>query len=137
MSIWAWPLRAFAVTALVAAGACADTGSRTVVGAATADSGRSCFRTADVDSWAAVDRTTLNLRVGINAYYQVKLFAPCGDIDFSQRIGLRSRGTDFICSGLDAEIIAPTPTGPQRCPATSVRRLTADEVKALPGRQKP
>jgi hypothetical protein len=137
MSIWAWPLRAVAVTALVAVGACADTGSQGVLRPAAADSGRSCFRAADVDSWAAVDRTTLNLRVGVRDYYQVKLLAPCGDIDFSQRIGLRSRGTDFICSGLDAEIIAPTPIGPQTCPATSVRKLTADEVKALPGRQKP
>jgi hypothetical protein len=138
MRIWAWPLKAAAVTLLVSAGACADTGAHAAPQIATGE--RACFRAADVSSWAAVDRTTVNLRVNIRDFYQVKLLAPCGDIDFSQRIGVRSGGgSDFICtgSGLDIEIIAPTPIGRQTCPATSLRRLTPEEVSALPGRAKP
>jgi hypothetical protein len=139
MRIWAWPLKAAAVTLLASAGACADSGARAAPQAAATE-GRSCFRAADVSSWAAEDRTTVNLRVNIRDFYQVKLLAPCGDIDFSQRIGVRSGGgSDFICtgSGLDIEIIAPTPIGRQTCPATSLRRLTPAEVSALPPRQKP
>ena len=124
------------MTALAAAAACADSGAGPQIRTASAE-GRSCFRSADVTSWAAGDRTTVNLQVGIRDYYQIKLLAPCGDIDFSQRIGLRSRGSDFICSGLDVEVIAPNNIGVQSCPAVSLRRLTAEEVSALPGRQRP
>lgn len=141
MRIWAWPLKAAAVTLLVSAGACADTGAHTAPkDGKTASAERACFRAADVSSWAAVDRTTVNLRVFIRDFYQVKLLAPCGDIDFSQRIGIRSgAGSDFICtgSGQDIDIIAPTPIGRQTCPAISLRKLTAEEVSALPGRAKP
>jgi hypothetical protein len=146
MRIWAWPLKAAAVTLLVAGGACADVAAGAPPppapqGGKTASTGeRSCFQARDVSSWAAVDRTTVNLRVNVRDFYQVTLLAPCGDIDFSQRIGIRSgRGSDFICtgSGQDIDIIAPTPIGRQTCPATSLRRLTAEEVSALPGRAKP
>jgi hypothetical protein len=143
MRIGAWPLKAAAVTLLVSAGACADTGARAAPpndGKTASTAERACFRAADVSSWAAVDRTTVNLRVNIRDFYQVKLLAPCGDIDFSQRIGIRAgRGSDFICTGTnqDIDIIAPTPIGPQTCAATSLRRLTPEEVAALKGRDKP
>jgi hypothetical protein len=143
MKIWAWPLKAAAITLLVSAGACADAGARAAPqndGKTATAEGRSCFRAVDVSSWAAEDRSTVNLRVNIRDFYQVKLLAPCGDIDFSQRIGVRSGGgSDFICTGtgLDIEIIAPTPIGRQTCMATSLRRLTPAEVSALPPRQKP
>jgi hypothetical protein len=145
MRTWAWPSKAAAVALLVCAGACADTGARAApqpgdksAGPGASTEGRSCFRNADVASWADVDRTTINLRVNVRDYYQIKLLAPCGDIDFSQRIGLKSgAGSDFICTGLDVEVIAPTSIGPQTCPAISLRKLTAAEVAALPGRQKP
>jgi hypothetical protein len=138
MRLWAWPLKAAAITLLVSAGACADTGAHGAPQvASTAD--RACFQARDVSSWTAVDRMTVNLRVNIRDFYQVKLLAPCGDIDFSQRIGLQSRGSDFICTGTnqDINILAPTPIGRQTCPAISLRRMTAEEVAALPGRDKP
>ena len=136
MRAWTWTLRGLAVTVLACSAACADSGAQTDLASAS-NPGRSCFRSADVTSWAAGDRTTVTLQVGIREFYQIKLLAPCGDIDFSQRIGLRSRGTDFICTGLDVEVIAPTPTGLERCQASSLRRLTTDEVSALPGRARP
>jgi len=138
MTKWAWPLRAVAVSLLAGASACADTSHPGVHAAALPSEPRSCFRNGDVSSWTDVDRQTINIRVNIHDYYQLKLFAPCGDIDFSQRVGLRSRaGTDFICSGLDADIIAPTPIGRETCPVVSIHKFTAEEVAALPNKQKP
>ena len=136
MKLWSLPAKAAVVVLIVAAGASAQTADKPVKPAAP-DAGRSCFRSQDVSSWADVDKTTINLRVGVRDYYQVKLIGPCGDIDWDLKIALRSRGSSFICSGFDAEVIASSPLGPLTCPAGSVRRLTADEVKALPGRQKP
>jgi hypothetical protein len=136
MTLWDWRTRS-AVASLLALGCvCADTGSR----AAPAKDGqtRSCFRNQDVSDWTDVDHQTINIRVNVNDYYQLKLLSPCGNIDFSQRIGIRTTGgSDYICSGLDAEIIAPTTIGPQTCPVTSIRKLTPEDVAALPKGQKP
>jgi len=98
---------------------------------------KSCFYARNVESWTAVDRHTVNLRVNLHDYYQLKLAIDCGDIDFRERIGLESRGSDWICSGLDVTVIAPSEIGPQRCLATSLRKLIPDEVAALPRKEKP
>jgi hypothetical protein len=102
-------------------------------------SGRACFYANQADGFAAVDDSTVNLRVGVRDVYQLKLFATCPDIDWSQHLGLRSRGSSWICegNGLDLDIFTPSSIGPQRCPVTSVRKLTAAEITALPARQRP
>ncbi|HEV2365089.1 MAG TPA: DUF6491 family protein [Caulobacteraceae bacterium] len=98
-----------------------------------------CFPQREIDSWASQDQRTVNLRVGFNRYYQLKLFSPCLDLDFSQAIGMRSRGSDWICAGEnnDVEIFTRSMAGRQRCLVTSVRRLTPAEVAALPRGAKP
>lgn len=101
------------------------------------DSANQCFWSRNITSFAPQGREIVNLRVGVRDYYQLKLLGPCGDIDWNQAIGVRSRGSDFICSNLDAEIISPSQIGPQRCPVTSVRKLTDAEVAALPKKSRP
>ena len=98
---------------------------------------RSCFLARNVSSWAPAGDTVVNLRVNVRDYYQLTLLGPCRNIDWNQRIGIEHRGSSWICSGLDATIIAPGPGGPDRCPATAVRRLTPEEVAALPPRERP
>lgn len=98
---------------------------------------RSCFRNRDVNSWSAVDERTVNLKVGVSRYYQLDLLGPCHDIDWNLAIGLESRGSDWICSGLDATLIVPKTGYTQRCPVRSVRRLSDEEVAALKGKDKP
>ncbi len=118
-----------------------------VPGAATAEGGataphraNACFYARNVDNFAAENDTTVNLRVGPRQVYQLKLFAPCVDLDFSQRIALRSRGvSSFVCEGHanDLELFTRSAAGPTRCPVTSVRRLSVDEIAALPKHARP
>ena len=96
-----------------------------------------CFYARNVDSFAAPDDRTLYVRVGVHDVYRFEMFGPCPDIDWNQRLALISRGSSWICSGMDAEVISHTPIGPQRCMVRSVRRLTPDEVAALPKRARP
>jgi hypothetical protein len=106
--------------------------------ASNKDQGRSCFYARNVSSWAAAGRDRVNLRVSVNDYYQLQLLGTCPDVDWTQAIGLESRGSDWICSGLDVTVIVPRTTiGPQRCQATGLRKLTKAEVDALPKREKP
>ncbi len=98
-----------------------------------------CFYSRDISSWAPVDRSTLNIRVHASDVYQLKLLGDCPNIDWVEGIGLQHRGSPWICSGLDAEILAPQPGGgiPIRCPVTSIRKLSKEEAAALPRKQHP
>jgi len=99
---------------------------------------RQCFYANNVSGFAAQSDRIVNVRVGVRDIYQFELFAPCPDVRWNQALGLRTRGgSNFICSGLDAEIISRTPIGPQRCPVTNIRRLTPQEVSALPRGARP
>lgn len=91
---------------------------------------RSCFRNADVDGFQAIDSDTVNVTVGVHDVYQLKLFSPSPDIDWTQRIGLESRGGSWICSGLDAVVIVPGPMGVQRYQVSDIRKLSPEEAKA-------
>ena len=98
---------------------------------------RQCFWANQVNNFAAADEDTVNVRVGMKDVYQFEMLGRCPDIDWSDRIAIVSRGSNSICTGMDAEIIAPSTIGPQRCPIRTMRKLTPDEIKALPRRARP
>ena len=100
---------------------------------------QACFYSRDVSSFAPVDRSTINIRVHASDVYQLKLLGDCPNIDWVNGVGLQHQGSPWICSGLDAEILAPQPGGgiPLRCPVTSIRKLSKEEAKALPPKQHP
>jgi hypothetical protein len=103
------------------------------------DHGQSCFYSRNITSWAPVDRRTVNIRVHANEIYQLKLLGDCPNLDWINGIGLEHNGRSWICSGLDAEVLAPQPGGIPaiHCPVTSVRKLSKDEAAALPPKQHP
>jgi hypothetical protein len=119
-----------ALAALLACGSASQT-------ALAASPGRydahQCFYTRNVTSFAAPDEHTLYVRVGVRDVYRFDMFGPCPDIDWNQRLALVSRGSSWICEGMDAEV----GLGPQRCPVSHVRKLTPEEVAALPKRARP
>ncbi len=104
---------------------------------ATNGEARSCFLSGNVSGFAAADDRTVNLRVGAGDIYTLMLFSPSPDIKWTEGIGLESRGSSWICSGLDATIIVPSTIGPRRYPVVSVRKLTAAEAAALPAKARP
>ncbi len=103
--------------------------------------GKQCFYSRNISSWAPVDRSTVNLRVSVNDVYQLKLLGDCPNIDWVEGIGLEHRGSSWICTGLDAELLVPQPGGgrsfPIRCPVSSIRKLSKEEARALPPKQHP
>jgi hypothetical protein len=105
--------------------------------AATYDA-QQCFYTRNVTSFAAPDDKTLYVRVGVRDVYRFDMFGHCPDIDWNQRLALVSRGSSWICNGMDAEVIThATGIGHQRCPVSAMHKLTPEEVAALPRRAKP
>ena len=102
---------------------------------------RACFYQRQLSSWAVSGDDKVNLKVGVHDYYQLKLLGSCPDLRWTETLGLETRGgSDFICSGLDVTVIVPrseTHTVPMRCAATSLRKLSPEEVTALPPKEKP
>ena len=100
---------------------------------------QACFYSRDISSWAPVDRSTVNIRVSVNDVYQLKLLGDCPNIDWVNDIELQRRGSPWICSGLDAELLVRQPGGgiPLRCPVSTIRKLSKEEASALPPKQHP
>jgi hypothetical protein len=98
---------------------------------------RQCFFARNVNGFSAVDDKTVNVRVGVRDVYRLELLGPCPDIDWTWELGLKSRSST-ICTGLDADLIVPrNAVGPRTCPVRTVRKLTPEEVAALPAKYRP
>ena len=93
-------------------------------------SNHTCFLAGRVNGiWGATDDSVF-VRTGVNDVYQLRLSGMCHNIDWANRIALRSTGGgSWICSGYDAEILIPSPIGPDRCLVTDVRKLSPEEAK--------
>lgn len=98
---------------------------------------RQCFWANRVTNFASDNDRTVNVRVGVKDVYQFEMLGGCPDVEWSNKIAIVSRGSNSICTGLDAEIVAPGPIGPQRCFVRTVRKLTPAEVAGLPRRARP
>jgi hypothetical protein len=98
-----------------------------------------CFYISQTNGFSAAGDKAVNIRVGVRDIYQMTLFAPCLDIDWSQHIAIKTHGSSWVCegNGLDYEILTPSPIGRQRCQVTAVRKLTPEEIAALPKGQRP
>ncbi|HEY1426654.1 MAG TPA: DUF6491 family protein [Caulobacteraceae bacterium] len=100
-----------------------------------------CFWIRDVNNFAAVDTTTLYVRVGVSQVWRLNLFADCFNLDWVHGIGLRNRGAGgSVCEGRTPGlevVVRDVAVGRQRCPVTDVRRLTPAEIAALPKGARP
>ena len=123
---------AFVLSGTVIA-ACAAT-APSARGPATAN--RQCFLASQVNDFSGATDDSVLVRVGVNNVYQLQLSGMCHDIDWANRIALRSTGgSNWICQGLDAELLIPSPIGPQRCLVTDVRKLSPEEAKLARNRK--
>lgn len=124
-----------AILVLAAAG-CARTAEEE--GTASAAGARECFAASQVNGFTAIDRDTVHVRVGTRRVYELEIVGVCPEIDWTQRIGIRTTaGGSWICQGLDAELLVPgIGGGVDRCPVTGVRRLGPEEVEAARARRR-
>ena len=125
--------------AFAAGAGCTPSMSERPTVAAANTQARQCLHIPSVNSFTAVDRETVNVRVGVRDYYQLELLGTCRDIDWNLSVALRSRGAgSFACDALGLEVISPTNIGPPDvCPVTAMRKLSEAEVAALSRRDRP
>ncbi|HEX3917180.1 MAG TPA: DUF6491 family protein [Caulobacteraceae bacterium] len=127
-------LAAAALAALIAAPALADPAPAPAANPPPAHH-NACFWQQNVDGFAAHDDTALYLRVGVREVYELKMFGNCFDLSWLHHIGLATHGMSNICEGPNPDVdvvVRDVGIGHQRCPVTSIRKLTPAEVAALP-----
>lgn len=94
--------------------------------------GRTCFWANNVSGYRMGPNGTVIVNTNSRDYYEMTTQPYCASrLDFENRMALRSRGGNFICSGIDAEIYVPDSLGSTYCPVYSVRKLSAAEVDAV------
>jgi len=97
-----------------------------------------CFYSRNVTSFAAPDQHNLYVEVNSRDVYHFEMFGPCPDIDWNQRLALIARPGPWICNGMDAEVVTHAAgLGRQKCLVRHMRKLTPQEVAALPKRARP
>ena len=129
----------FAAALAIVAGCAPVSSESPTVASAAGSEARQCLHVPSVNGFKAVDDDTVNVRAGVNDVYQLDLLGDCRDIDWNNRIALRSRGGgSFSCGPLGLEVISPTSVGaPDVCPVTAMRKLSDAEVAALPRENRP
>lgn len=101
---------------------------------------RACFPVRSANGFKAPDDRTLYVAVGVRDVWRLDMFGNCFDLDWVNGLALVSRPSSFVCEGdnVDVDVVTRgTAFGRQRCPVTSVRKLTAQEVAALPKKDRP
>ncbi|MBX7248752.1 MAG: hypothetical protein K1X35_06805 [Caulobacteraceae bacterium] len=106
--------------------------------AATAETERDCFNVNSVSGFQADDDDVIYVRVGASRTYQLEVLGSCPNVDWTQHLGLETRGSSFVCTGMDVDLIVPQDGmgPPLRCAVKAVRRLTDAERDALKQRNR-
>jgi hypothetical protein len=99
---------------------------------------RACFFKQQMNGWKEVGDRQVNIRVGVRDVYVIALASPCWNLKWSQALGVEARGSSSICTGDTVDVIVPDHvTGPDRCWGQVTKKLTPEEVAALPPKQRP
>ncbi|HEU4651545.1 MAG TPA: DUF6491 family protein [Croceibacterium sp.] len=129
---------AAATFALGTLAGCAPTETTDSTGTQVARTAPRCFPARNARSFRVVNSTAVNVRVGRDVY-RLDLIGVCPDFTWTNRLALVTSGTSQICTGtgLGTTIIARGPGGTQRCAVRQITALTAEQVQALPARERP
>jgi hypothetical protein len=120
---------------------CAPTGAGAPDGQTVAEA-RPCFYTSQVRNFRTERNQKIYVRVRNDEVYELNTFGACVDLDSAINVGLGPRysgGSDRVCVSDQVNVIVahPTPVVRSPCYARVDRRLTDEQVAALPDRARP
>lgn len=105
-------------------------------------SSRACFRVNQGYNFAPADTGEfdgVNLNVRGDEVYQLSFINPCPFLKQATGIQIRTtNGSSRLCNGSDAEVtLAMEVGGAMTCTVNGVRKLSAQEIAALPSGERP
>jgi hypothetical protein len=100
--------------------------------------GQQCFYARNISNYIAASDRLIYLRVGVNDVYRLDLMMDCPELSFRQNIEFQraERGSN-ICSAIDLTVTYRQNGARRICPVSEMRKLSPEEVAALPKRDRP
>jgi hypothetical protein len=98
---------------------------------------RQCFYANNISNYTTEGERTVYLRIGVREIYRLDLMTDCPELGFRQNIEFRHVGGSSICSPIDLTIQFHQPGARRLCAVSDMRKLSLDEVAALPKRLRP
>lgn len=131
---------AFLALGLLTLGACAPVAEGGMADDAPPRA-RRCFSVSQVDNFKQGRPDQVFLRVGRNDVYELNAAGGCPDLDFATRLALIPDGGTVgtrLCTDDWARVVVPGSTSHTSvCRVRISRMLTAEEIAALPARDRP
>lgn len=99
----------------------------------------SCFRMSQIRNHKKLDASTLLVSVGSKSVYRWEMLGNClaGVSSSDPLIMTPVAGTDMICRPIDLDLKVRMGSIPAPCIIKSFKKLTPDEVAALPAKARP
>jgi len=97
---------------------------------------RQCFYANDINNYTTEGERTVYLRVGVREIFRLDLMTDCPELGFRQDIEFRHVGGSSS-SPIDLTIQFHQPGARRLCAVSDMRKLSPDEVAALPRRLRP
>ncbi|WP_374598526.1 DUF6491 family protein [Brevundimonas sp.] len=122
--------------------ACAPTSGDVGPSASGSRPERQCFDVSQVDNFRQGRISEVYLKVGRNDVYRLDAAGGCNDLDFAYRLAILPDGAGLsgsrLCTDDWARLVVPGSTTPASvCRVRISKRLTAEEVEALPAAYRP
>lgn len=134
-------MKALLIAVALAAGVGATALAATDTAAPAKPGASACFQSNDWQGWKAKDEHTMYLRVRMHDVYEVGFKQGCraAQSPGAQLITV-FHGANHVCNPIDLDIKVTDNTGSgfiSPCIATSLRKLSSAEAKALPKKDQP
>ena len=102
-------------------------------------SNNQCFQTTDWQGWHAISPTVMYMRVHMHDIYQVDFSVGSSQLMWSTNHLINQvRGSDLVCSPIDLDLSVSDGNGfVQPLIAKSIRKLTPEEIAAIPRKDLP
>lgn len=131
-----------AVLGFAALVSCAPTTETASTGGSEPSRARQCFSIQQVDNFRQGRPEQVFLRVGRNDVYEMTAAGGCRDLDFANRLAIvpdiGGMAGSRLCTDDWARVVVPGSTSEATtCRVRIERKLTAEEIAALPERQRP
>lgn len=122
--------------------ACAPMSGDAVSPGSEARAERQCFNTGQVNNFRQGRISEAYLKVGRSDVYRLDAAGGCNDLDFAYRLAILPDGAGLsgsrLCTDDWARLVVPGSTTPASvCRVRVSKRLTTEEVAALPAAYKP
>jgi hypothetical protein len=110
---------------------CDAYGRDPTMASAAGASSRACFYAPHIRGFRQGPGDSVVVNTNSRDYFVLQPYHRCGNLNTKLNIAIRTRGSNYVCEGYDADLYVPGALGYEYCPVRAVRKLSPAEVTAV------